>query len=167
MTTVYALQKFRATLVQTLYDDVDRIETPQVVSSTSSSAAIGTSATAILTLTNCVFRAGRAYSVKIVGGVLSDVAGRLADFALFKTSTAGTQYGAYYRKRCEGASQMSAMDELFLQRSAGTDLTCDLVLAVTASAGTVTHYAAASFPRALIVKDVGLATAWSFAFDVT
>ncbi|MEU7876006.1 hypothetical protein [Dactylosporangium sp. NPDC049140] len=53
---------------------------PQVASSLSSSSAIATTATAVLTPSNCVFSAGRAYSVENLGGIFGDAAGRLADF---------------------------------------------------------------------------------------
>src|SRR6476469_3909118 len=56
-----------ATTVNTFITRKDGV---QVASSISSSAAIGTTATAVLTLTNCLFQAGRAYSVENVGLVL-------------------------------------------------------------------------------------------------
>lgn len=139
----------------------------QYVSSPSASANIATSATAILTLTNCLFKAGRAYRIENIGGMLSDAAGRYGDFSLFKTSTAGTQYGAFYRTRGEGASQMNAYGSFVLRRSATTDLTVDLVLAVTASAGTVAQDAAANRPRTLLVTEIGPASLYAFAVDVT
>jgi hypothetical protein len=138
------------------------------VSSTSASSAIGTSATSVLTLSGCVLRAGRAYSIENVGGVFGDADGRYADFALFKTSTAGTQIGAYYRTRAGGpGAQMNCYGKIYMRRSAGTDLTMNLVLSIVANAGTVTHDAAANRPRALVVTDVGPQASWSFAFDVT
>lgn len=167
LTDFYALQKLRATPLQALVDEFDSLETPQIVSSASASAAIGTTNTAVLTLTSCVFRAGRAYMVENIGGVLSDAAGRFADFSLFKTSTAGTQWGAFYRTTCQGAFQVNGYGKIYLQRSAGTDLTADLVLTLQANAGTVTHDAAAARPRALVVTDVGPATGYTYAFDVT
>lgn len=147
--------------------ELDQLTTSQAASSTSASSAIGTTTTAVLTLTGCVLRAGRAYSAENVGGVFSDAAGRFADFSLWKTSTAGTQIGAFYRTRCEGAPQMNCYGKIYLRRTAVTDLTIDLVLAVNASAGTVTHDAFTNRPRCLVVTDVGPSDAWPFAFDVT
>jgi len=154
-----------ATTVNTFITRKDGV---QVASSISQSAAIGTSTTAVLTLTNCLFQAGRAYSAENIGGVFGDVVGRLADFSLFKTSTAGTQYAAMYRAYAGGpGGQTSCYSRVYLRRSAGTDLTADLVLSVTANTGTVTHDAASGRPRALIVRDVGTAANYSYAFDVT
>lgn len=159
--------------VNTLRTDTNSLQnlaTSQSVSSFSQSSAVGTTTTAVLTLTGCVLTAGRAYSVENIGGVFSDAAGRFADFSLFKTSTAGTQIGAMYRTRCEGAPQMNCYGKVYLRNSGASNLTFDLVLAVTASAGTVTHDASNTVgnrPRALVVTDVGPASNWSFAFAVT
>jgi hypothetical protein len=156
-----------------LHDDVTDLTlltTAQSVSSFTTSSNIGTSVTAVLTLTGCVLGAGRAYSVENIGGVYSDASGRLADFSLWKTSTSGTQIGALYRTRCEGAPQMNCYGKVYLRNSGTSPLTFDLVLAVVASAGTVTHDASAlvgNRPRALVVTDVGPASAWTFAFAVT
>src|SRR6476469_3909114 len=86
-----------ATTVNTFITRKDGV---QVASSISSSAAIGTTATAVLTLTNCLFQAGRAYSVENVGLVFGDAAGRLADFSVYKTRpTFSTEYARPAWKR--------------------------------------------------------------------
>jgi hypothetical protein len=168
LTDFYVGEKARASHPQSIVDEIELLETPQVVSSTSNSSDIGTTTTAILTLSNCVFKAGCAYKISMTGLVHSDAAGRLADFSVYKTNTSGTQYVAFGRTRAEGAgTPMRCGGFDFVRRSAGTDLTTDIVLAVTASAGTVTHEGAATRPRALIVQYVGPATAWSYALDVT
>ena len=165
--------------IQNLASDVDaklvtnntfvtRKDGVQAVASTSASSAIGTSATAVLTLTNCVFSAGRAYSIECIGGAYGDVDGRFADISLFKTSTAGTQYGAFYRTRCGiNVKQTNCYGKIYVRRSAGTDLTTDIVLSFASDAGTVVHDAFSNRPRALVVRDVGTAAAYSWAFDVT
>lgn len=148
---------------------ITRKDGVQVASSISSSAAIGTTATTVLTLTSCLFQAGRAYSIENVGLVFGDAAGRLADFSVFKTSTAGTQYVAFGRSWAGvGGQQTTCYSRAYLRRSAGTDLTTDIVLSVAStSTGTVQHDAASTRPRALIVRDVGTAASYSYAFDVT
>jgi hypothetical protein len=166
---------YAASYWQALADEVARMSPvvsatiPQVAFSTSPSSAIGTTITAVLTLTNCVFSAGRAYSVENIGGCFADVQGRYADFAVFKTSTAGTQYGAFYRTPQVGnnGKQTNCYGKLYLRRSASTDLTTTIVLTVVADAGTVTHDAASTRPRALVVTDVGPASVFPSAFDVT
>jgi len=138
------------------------------VASSITTFTVGTSIGAALTLTNCVFTAGRAYSVENIGGVHADALDRYADFGVFKTSVAGTQYGAFYRTRCNiVGNQVNCYGRIYLRRSAGTDLTTDIVLSLVASAGTVTHDGTSSFPRALVVRDVGTAAQYSWAFDVT
>ena len=163
--------------IQNLASDVDtyattvntfitRKENVQAVVSITASSAIGTTNTAILTLTNCLFQAGRAYSVECIGGVFGDADGRMADFGFFKTSTAGTQYGAFYRTRAL-IFQTNCYGKIYVIRSAGTDLTTDVVLTVNSNAGTVTHDAASYRPRALVVRDVGTAAQYSSFFAVT
>lgn len=147
-------------------NDLELLTTSQSASSTSASSAIATSATAVLTLSGCVLRAGRAYSIENIGGTFGSTT-NTADFSLWKTSTAGTQIGAFYRTQTFGGPQMNCYGKIYMRRSAATDLTLNLVLAVTASTGTVVHDAFANRPRALVVTDVGPQTAWSFAFDVT
>lgn len=159
--------------VNDLHDDVTDLTlltTAQSASSFTASASIGTSATAVLTLTSCILGAGRAYSVENIGGVLADVEGRYADFALFKTSTAGTQIGAFYRTRSGGPGQQTnCYGKVYIRNSTAANLTFDLVLSMVANAGTVVHDASSinNRPRALVVSDVGPATGWSFAFAVT
>jgi hypothetical protein len=149
-------------------NDLELLTTSQSVSSTSASSAIGTTATAVLTLSGCVLRAGRAYSIENIGGVFGDATGRLADFSLWKTSTAGTQIGAYYRSYAGGGGlQTTCYGKIYMRRSAASDITFNLVLAMASNTGTVTHDAFTNRPRALVVTDVGPQTAWSFAFDVT
>lgn len=153
---------------ETSINDLDVLTTSQSVSSTSQSSAIGTTVTAVLTLSGCVLRAGRAYSVENIGGVFGDATGRLADFSLWKTSTATTQIGAFYRSYAGiGGNQTTCYGKIYMRRSAATDLTFNLVLAVAANTGTVTHDAFTNRPRALVVTDVGPQASWPFAFDVT
>jgi len=158
--------------VNTLRTDTDGLELqlrPQSAYSASASSAIGTTITAILTLTGCVLTTGRAYSVENVGGVVADTTGRYADFALFKTSTAGTQLAAFFRTPQVGGPgvQTNCYGKVYIRNSTAANLTFDLVLSIVASAGTVTHYATSTFLRSLVVTDVGAATDWPLAFAVT
>lgn len=165
--------------IQNLAQDVDakfvinnqfvtRKDGVQAVASNSPSSAIGTSATAVLTLPNCLFQQGRAYSLEVIGGLYGDVDGRLCDISVFKTSVAGTQYAAFYRKRCSTVGkQVDAYSQVYVKHT-GADLTTDIVLSIAADAGTVTMDAGAgSRPRALVVRDVGTAAQYAYCFDVT
>jgi hypothetical protein len=166
--TVGVFAKVRATLFNLVAGWLNTRDLCQSISAITASSAIGTTTTAILTLTGCTFKAGRAYSIENIGGAFADVDGRYADFAVFKTSTAGTVYGAFYRTRCgAGGVQTNCYGKIYVRRSAGSDLTTDIVLAVTASAGTVTHDASTNRPRALVVRDVGDATSYAWALAVT
>jgi len=159
--------RLNAADVMALANELNSLTRPQIASSTSPSAAIGTSPTAVLTISGCVLRAGCAYSVENVGGVYGSVANE-ADFSLWKTSTAGTQIGAFYRTPANTVGiQRSCNSRIFIRNSTGGDLTFDMVLSVAASTGTVVHYAAASFPRMLIVKYEGLASEWPGTNQVT
>jgi hypothetical protein len=145
------------------------VQKPQVASSFSASSAVGTSATAVLTIPGCVLQAKTAYSVENIGGVFGSTT-NFADFSLFKTNTAGTQIAALYRTPCFGAPQMNCYGKVYLRNDTTTDITFDLVLAVTASTGTVTHDASSMVgnrPRALVVTNIGTSTEYSFAFAVT
>lgn len=150
-------------------DELGQLTSSQSAYSFTGSSAIGTTITAVLTIASCVFRAGRAYSVENVGGVFADTTGRYADFALFKTSTAGTQLAAFYRTPAVGANgtQTNCYGKVYLRRTAATDLTITLVLTMVANAGTVVHDAAATRPRSLVVTDIGPAANWPMGFDVT
>lgn len=156
------------TYATTVNQFITRKDGVQVASSISTTAAIGGTPTTVLTLTSCLFQAGRAYSVENIGLVFGDVSGRLADFSVYKTSTAGTQYVAFGRSYAGiGGQQTNCYGRAYVRRSAGTDLTTDIVLSVSTSAGTVQHDAVSTRPRALIVRDVGTAAAYAYAFDVT
>jgi hypothetical protein len=140
----------------------------QYAGSFSASSAIGTGVTGILTITSALLRSGRAYSVENIGAAFGDVDGRRADFGLWTPNTSGTLIGAFYRTYCGGPGvQSNAFGKFYLKRTAATDFTGDLVLAMNSNAGTVTHDAAANRPRALVVSDVGPAANYPLAFDVT
>jgi len=152
--------------VNTLWDLV--VQKPQVASSFSSSSAIGTTNTGVLTVTGCVLRAKTAYSVENIGGVFGDATGRLADFSLWKTSTAGTQIGAFYRSYCGGPGlQTNCYGKIYIRNDTTADITADIVLAIVANTGNVTHDAAANRPRALVITNIGTSTEYSFGFAVT
>jgi hypothetical protein len=154
---------------QDAVDELGQLTTSQTAYSFSPSSSVGTTPTAILTIASCVLTAGRAYSAENVGGVYADADGRYADFSLWKTSTSGTQLGAFYRTRCSTVGkQVNCYGKLYIARTAATDLTITLVLSVASDAGTVIHDAGAGIrPRSLVVTDVGPAANWPQAIVVT
>ena len=153
---------------QDAVDELGQLTTSQTAYSFSPSSSVGTTATAILTITSCVLKAGRAYSVENIGGVYGSTANE-ADFQLWKTSTSGTQLGAFYRTPCSTIGiQRNCYGKVYMRRTTPSDLTFNLVLAVAASTGTVVHDAGATIrPRSLVVTDIGPAANWPQAIDVT
>jgi hypothetical protein len=137
----------------------------QNIGSFTASSAIGTSATAVLTLSNCVFKAGYAYDVFHISLTLGSTTNE-ADYSLHKNAV-GTQIGAFGRTPTPGGLQRNSQGFTILRRTAATDLTIDLVLAVAASTGTVTQDAFTNRPRALVVRPCGAASDYPYAFDVT
>ncbi len=159
-----AFQLLTATEYNQVVQGVNDGTAVQSIGSFSASSAIGTSPTAILTLTNCVMKSGYAYTVENIGGAFGSTANE-ADFSLWKTSTAGAQIGAFYRTPTPGAPQRNCYGKIYLRRT-GVDLTFDMVLAVAASTGTVSHDAASIRPRALVVRPCGAASDYPYAYDV-
>jgi hypothetical protein len=150
--------------LQVLFDNKDTV---QATWSTSASSAIGTSATTVVSISNCTFKTGRAYSVENIGGVFGSTTNE-ADFSLWKNGTSGTQIGAFYRTPTSGAPQRNCYGRIYLINATASDVVfTTLNLAVAASTGTVTHDAAASRPRGLVVRDVGTAAAYTGATAVT
>jgi hypothetical protein len=143
-------------------------KTGQAAYSFTASSAIGTTTTIILTISGCIIKAGRAYQVENIGGTFGDVAGRLADFSVWKNGTGGTQIGAFYRTNVGGPGQQTnTYGKIYIRRTAPTDLVFDMGLGVAANTGTVTPDAFTNRPRALVVQDVGAAELYPYAFDVT
>lgn len=138
----------------------------QQTGSTLSSSSVGTTMTALLTITGFVMAPGTAYSIENVGGVLGSTTIEV-DFGLFKTSTA-TQIGAFYRTPAiAGGAIRSCYGKVYIRNTAATALTFDLILGGAASSGTFTHEAASNRPRQFIARPVGLASAYTNAFIVT
>lgn len=140
----------------------------QFAGSFTASAAVGTGITGILTIPSCLLKAGRAFSVENIGGAFGDISGRYADFGLWTPNTSGTQIGAFYRTNVGGPGlQTNIFGKIYLKRTAATDFTGDVVLAINSNTGTVVHDAAANRPRDLVIADVGPAANYPLAFDVT
>lgn len=137
-------------------------------SSTSNSASNATTtAAAVLTISSFVFKAGRAYSVKMGGGTSSNVSGTGADFRVFKSvgGVLGVEFGEFYRIPCSlGGSVVAAFGEVFVKNNTGADITTDvaLTLASTTAGNQVTHNAGANRERYFKIADVGLASASAF-----
>ena len=148
---------------------ITRKDGVQSVVSITPSASISSTQTIIATLPNCLFQTGRAYSIECIGGIYGDAAYRLADLGVYKTNLAGTQYGAFNRVITGAVNQQAnAYSKVYVIRSAGTDLTTDIVLGMVASGGGAVLFDAGSVrPRALVVRDVGTAASYAGFFAVT
>jgi hypothetical protein len=137
-------------------------------SSNSDSAAIGAE-TAILTLSNQVFRDGRAYKLCYGEQMTASTSTNVGTFQVRKTNAAGTiwgQNGAFGPS--SAAPNIHAQGEVYVARAVGAgDLTATVVLTLTASAGTVMQKGTTQSMRKFYAYDVGSTSDWPFAFVVT
>ncbi|SCF06688.1 hypothetical protein [Micromonospora mirobrigensis] len=151
--------------IQTLAQDVDRVITKPAIgkaSNTVSQSSITTEAVS-LTVSSMVFKAGWAYRAYIRTAVYGTVGAQVA-FRLRKTNATGTDLGEFGRVTCDGTvvgSSAMVNGSIVLVRSAGTDLTTDVVLTVSASTGTVNCWAGTSSPRYLIIEPIGTAAEYA------
>jgi len=142
------------------------------VPSNASSTASGTEVV-VLQATGFVWKAGRVYSIEMNGGVTSSVAGTVADFRLKKTVSgviSATTYGEYYRTPITVASQVfPAFGKVYVKNATTSDITTDFALTLQSATNTVFASAAAGRPRAIIVRDEGLAADswWSYVNQVS
>ncbi|WIM97845.1 hypothetical protein ACTOB_001399 [Actinoplanes oblitus] len=131
-------------------------------SSTSSSAAIGTTETVVVTLPSATYLAGCAYRVKVTGGLVMSTTTAPAGWNLRKTSTAGTAVIQWPRSPAVGttlAVDIGLSERYFVVGA--SDVTTVLVLSTVATAGaTVTHAASAQYPRGVDIHFVGPSSKW-------
>lgn len=128
--------------------------------STSTSAAIGTAETALLTTGSFTFRAGRAYEVTMHGGVVGAVANTSLAFRVHKTNAVGIDLGEFYRYPTPlSGTAYPAHDGGLIFTVGATDVTAPLCLTgASAAAGTAQHFATATSPRWVKAYDIGPAS---------
>lgn len=136
-----------------------------VTSDTTNSVGITATETTIATISNYTFLAGVAYEVKFFQPWFADADGRLANFKVHKTNSAGTDWGEFFRIRSAGASLvMMGQGERYLVRAAGAgNLTATLVLTAYApEGGTITMRGnVANSPRWFMVRPCGVASEYA------
>lgn len=137
--------------------------------SSSNSAAIGTTETAILTISSFVWRANRAYRVEFGYSHVTSLTTNVGWYRLRKTNAAGTLWGDNGAFGPSGAPpKIHAQGVFWVRRNTGSDLTATVVLTLVASsAGTVTQQGDATAQRHLRIKDAGDAADFPWAFAVT
>lgn len=140
-------------------------------SATGDSASV-TAETVIATISNFVFRDGRAYKASYGPRARGNTAGDDAIFNLRKTNAAGTLYGEGGRHPIIVANgTINAHGHWFIRRNFGAgDLTATVVLTIQSVLGggaTVHQRATGTTPRYLLIEDVGPANYYQFAFSVT
>ena len=116
---------------------------------------------AVLTVTGMTFKAGWAYRAYMRTLVYGSAAAILVNFRLRQASVAGADYGEYGRVETKGNSASFAVianGSVVLTRSAGTDLTTDVLLTAVASTGTASLFASAASPRYLCIEPIGPAS---------
>lgn len=114
-----------------------------------------------LTVSGMTFKAGWAYRAYLRTLVYGSAAGILVHFRLRQSNLSGADYGEYGRVETKGTAASFAVmanASLVLTRSAGTDLTTDVALTVTANSGTATLFASSASPRYLCIEPIGPAT---------
>jgi hypothetical protein len=128
-----------------------------VTAQTTSSAAIGAEAV-VETISNFVWRDGRAYEV-LLGGRLTTSVANTAIFQLRRTNLAGailSTFGGFTFGAAVAGWPLT--QRTVITRAAGAgDLTQTVVCTLQASAGTATHLAATGRPRFLQINDIGAA----------
>lgn len=127
------------------------------VGSQSSSAAIGTTETVVLTLPSKTYEANRSYRVTIHSGVSVTTAGSFADMRLKKTNTAGQTLSEFFRTPCPVASTVYAQHAICEFTTGANAVTAALVITLAASAGTVVQFGSATAARTATVEDIGSA----------
>jgi hypothetical protein len=153
-----------ATDYNLLVQAVNDLLSVQQAGSFVSSSAVGTSPTALLTITNFTMRQGYCYELRNVGGVLGSTTLE-ADFSIHKGAI-GTQIGAMYRRPAVAGGAIRDATSFTYIRRTGVDVTFDLILAVAASTGTVTHEAASNRSRMFVAKIAGYAADYPNVYDV-
>lgn len=128
---------------------------------TTSSAAIGTTATTVLSLP-FTLKAWTAYRVTLGSGVTASTAGALADLRLRQGGTTPKAVTEFLRFRAETAVT-NADSVRYVRRHAATDLSVTLEVTLAASTGTVTHWGSAATPRFLQLDRVGYSGAFENA----
>jgi hypothetical protein len=114
-----------------------------------------------LTVPGMVFKAGWAYRAYIRGLLYGNASGILVHFRLRQTGLGGADYGEYGRVETKGTAISTSVlvnGAVVLTRSAGTDLTTDVALCVSAGSGTGTLYATSASPRYLCIEPIGPAS---------
>lgn len=151
--------------IDDLVDDVDEVlagRAPVVeVSTTTSSAAIGTTATEVSVLPSFTYQAGKAYRVKLEGGVAHSTTTNASGWSVKKSNGAGTGTLLMDWPRVPALGTtltcgIPLQERYFTVGASNVTTALCLVIASTAGA-TVTHAAAAAYPRGIKVFEAGSA----------
>ncbi len=145
------------------------------VSSTSPSAAIGATETAIFTISDFVFESGRAYKLTAGRMVSHDAVNTAGSMRVRKTNAAGTNWGQLGQSHLGASAGSPLINNAFtaqptgyLVRTAATDLTADVVLTLQASGGHITQFGSVAEPRFFMIEDCGEAGNYApLGVDVT
>jgi hypothetical protein len=126
-------------------------------SETTSSPAVGTSESTVLSILQVSFPAGRAYEFKVSGGIFSTVAGALA---YFRIRNGSALLGEFYRQRTEGGSVMTQDMSLLAGTVPGdgvitADINLNMFISPASGVNTVSHFGSTDRPRRLMCYDIG------------
>lgn len=127
--------------------------------STSNSASIGTTETAVLTTGTFLFRAGRAYEVRESSGAAGSATDVWIAYRARKNNAAGASLGEFYRYNLAITGVVYATSGTGVTFTVGAaDVSAAICLtAVTSASGTASQIGSANTPRYLKVYDIGAA----------
>ena len=143
---------------------------PYYVGATTASSNFTTSDATVLQIDDVVFRAGLAYRIEFYGG-WNDASGTPTLFnpKIKKTNSSGTLWIDYgWRSMLNGVAQIPGVGAVgIVRRTAGTDLTADVVLTAVTNTGTANMFANTTLVRWMEINPIGPAAKYVNAFEVT
>jgi hypothetical protein len=135
-----------------------------------STAAIGTTETVVLSV-SATYVSGKAYRIRVRGGLNADAVNREAIFAVRKTNAAGTMWadlGITASNPVSGTHNENLVAECYIVNSTGADITATTCLTLHSVTGTVTMTGGAAGPRYMTIELVGDASDYSsFGFAIS
>lgn len=111
-----------------------------------------------LVTASTAFYGGRAYEVTMRGGVRSGTAGGAAQLRLRKTTAGGADLGEFFRTPITIANTVfGAFGSRVFIVASGNPVNAQIALTIQANVNTVDHFATATSPREIVIRDVGSA----------
>lgn len=139
----------------------DAITAVAEVTSTSSTSAIGTSATVYTNVPSATYKANTAYRVEMLATYTMSSSAAYPLFSVRKTDTAGQMVADFQRFGVPGITLTVRFTVFSYFIIGGSDVTASLVGVTNANTGTVTVSAATAYPRSIRITEAGPASKFS------